>query len=87
MMKRWMLFAGHNYYPVGGMEDFQGDYDTLVECIEHFFTLDYHEWWNVLDTKNKKDLYSYDIPRNIQTQCSRAAILEWAQQIDNEGNV
>jgi hypothetical protein len=82
-----MLFAGHNYYPAGGMEDFQGDYDTLVECIEHFFTLEYHEWWNVLDTKTKKVLSIYEIPGYAEFKHSRAAILEWAQKIDNEGNV
>ena len=85
MMKRWMLFAGHNYYPAGGMEDFQGDYDTLVECIEHFFTLEtmkYHEWWNVLDTDNMTIIHSYAAPNR-----SKVALLEWAQKIDNEGNV
>jgi len=64
------------------MEDFQGDYDTLVECIEHFFTLEYHEWWNVVDTVNRTVICSY-----MSSDHSKAACIERAQQIDNGGNV
>ena len=31
-MKRFLLFAVHNYYPGGGWNDFQGSYDTLDEA-------------------------------------------------------
>ena len=31
-MKRYLVFIGHHYYPLGGMDDFVGDYDS--ECEE-----------------------------------------------------
>ena len=37
-MKRFWLFAGAVYYPGGGMSDFQGDFDSLDEAMDHFKT-------------------------------------------------
>jgi hypothetical protein len=31
-MKRFLVFAGDAYYPEGGMNDFQEDFDTLEEA-------------------------------------------------------
>jgi len=31
-MKRFLVFAGDAYYPYGGMDDFQEDFDTLEEA-------------------------------------------------------
>ncbi len=31
-MKRFLVFAGDCYYPEGGMNDFQEDFDTLEEA-------------------------------------------------------
>jgi hypothetical protein len=31
-MKRFLVFAGYCYYPDGGMDDFQEDFDTLEEA-------------------------------------------------------
>lgn len=31
-MKRYLLFAGDDYYPLGGWEDFQGDFDLCVNA-------------------------------------------------------
>ena len=31
-VKRYMLFAGDQYYPNGGMRDYQGSYDTVDEA-------------------------------------------------------
>ena len=33
-MKTYLAFYGANYYPMGGMEDFIGDYDTIKEAKE-----------------------------------------------------
>ena len=30
--KRYILFAGDQYYPGGGMEDFRGTFDTVEEA-------------------------------------------------------
>jgi len=31
-MSKIMLFAGNNYYPEGGWEDFRGEYDSIEEA-------------------------------------------------------
>lgn len=57
-MKRYLLFAGHHYYPIGGRHDFQQDFDTVAEAIawikhekqsmeEYYGHLD---WWHVVDS-------------------------------------
>ncbi|NOX95107.1 MAG: hypothetical protein GXP04_08420 [Alphaproteobacteria bacterium] len=63
-MKRFIVFAGISYYARGGMEDFQGDFDTLEEAIENTPTKyddrwdvdnepiwESIHWWHVLDTE------------------------------------
>lgn len=32
-MKRYLLFAGEDYYPVGGWDDFIGSFDSLGEAL------------------------------------------------------
>jgi hypothetical protein len=39
-MKRYLVFAGDDYYPAGGWGDFQGSFDSAVdietgEWVEH----------------------------------------------------
>jgi hypothetical protein len=36
MMKRYLLFAGHNYYPSGGWEDYILDFNTEDEAMQYF---------------------------------------------------
>lgn len=33
-LKRFLVFAGWNYYPSGGMEDFVGSSDSSIEAID-----------------------------------------------------
>ncbi len=54
-MKRYLLFAGDYYYPVGGMEDFIGDFSTIeraknkgVELIKN----NKADWAHVYDALN-----------------------------------
>lgn len=35
-MKKYLLFAGSDYYPEGGMKDYRFSHDTIEEC-EYFF--------------------------------------------------
>jgi hypothetical protein len=54
-MKRFAVFAGHVYYPCGGIEDFRKSFDTLDEAIEFEKSLleirDYTkpDWTQVID--------------------------------------
>lgn len=56
-MKRYWLFAGHNYYPSGGMEDFVGDFDSLKDAkhsvLPEIKRSAYH-WAHVFDTETRE---------------------------------
>lgn len=43
---RYMLFAGDNYYPCGGMDDFRGRHATMAELVKNIGRAD---WFNVYD--------------------------------------
>lgn len=53
-MKRYLLFVGDRYYPVGGAADFFGDFETEEEAWKVLETFasdrDYgSDWANLLD--------------------------------------
>ena len=56
-MKRYWLFAGHNYYPSGGMEDFVGDFDSQKDAkhsvLPEIKRSAYH-WAHVYDTETRE---------------------------------
>lgn len=50
-MKRYLLFAGDDYYPGGGWDDFMGSFDTIEEC--QAFGTDTKrgfDWYQIVDT-------------------------------------
>jgi len=60
-MKRFLLFAGFQYYPEGGAKDLQDSFDTEEEAIVEGnkltdLSLDYtgYDWFNIIDTKVEK---------------------------------
>ena len=64
-MKRFLVFAGDCYYPDGGMNDFQEDFDTLEEArsfeakiIEKFKlrwrdSWKYFKWTEIWDSETR----------------------------------
>lgn len=50
-MKRFLVFAGANYYPCGGWKDFYGSYDTKDEAQEAIAEQDF-DWNEIIDTEN-----------------------------------
>lgn len=34
----YKLFAGNNYYPLGGYDDFKGNFDSIEEAMRGFIT-------------------------------------------------
>ncbi len=54
-MKRYLLFAGDKYYPMGGMNDFVKDFDTIteLEAATKGYSNDSFEWFHAYDTKTK----------------------------------
>lgn len=60
-MKRYFLFIGADYYPLKGMGDFQGDFDTLEEAIrysEQYVEEWEYVWASVFDTETRKEVWS-----------------------------
>ena len=58
-MKRYLLFAGMDYYPSGGWDDYLGDFITISECLSHLKEeknrcWDPLEWHHIVDTKTMK---------------------------------
>jgi hypothetical protein len=52
-MKRYLLFAGEIYYPIGGWDDLKGSFETIDEAKAaasgdppHKYEFD---WWHVID--------------------------------------
>lgn len=57
-MKRYLAFAGDNYYPDGGWEDFRGDFDTCEEAVaavkNYKPTCSTGQWGHVVYTETKE---------------------------------
>jgi menaquinone-dependent protoporphyrinogen IX oxidase len=51
-MKRYLLFAGEDYYPRGGWSDFIGDFDTIDEAKN--YKIEYIDWIQIVDLETGK---------------------------------
>lgn len=51
-MKRFILFAGSEYYPGGGWNDFRGFFDSTEE-INQYLAGKSFDWWHWYDTKKE----------------------------------
>lgn len=51
-MKRYLLFIGLHYYPLGGWDDFKDSFDTVEEAKQYFTDLDMGcgAWSQIIDT-------------------------------------
>ncbi len=61
-MKRFLAFTGAEQYPLGGGEDFRGDFDTLDAAMS---AGEGSEWYNVIDTEEGKLHTTWDDPRSL----------------------
>lgn len=60
-MKKYLLFAGHEFYPDGGMEDFEGDYDSLdeiKEIVKNTFPEKEYNWYQIVEYSTLKIIKS-----------------------------
>lgn len=72
--RRYWLFSGDFYYPRGGMEDFRGSFDTVLDAVMTAAD-ERSDWWQVLDTKTSTLYDSYSV-------CAYSNKAEWAKSID-----
>ena len=66
---RYLLFAGEDYYPAGGFDDFVGSYDTMEQAKE-----------TSLDNKNWAHIVSISVDGTIVQQATKEYGEAW-----NEG--
>jgi hypothetical protein len=50
-MQRYLLFAGDNYYPLGGWNDFVQSFGDESEAIDFAVCTDQWDWWEVIDSE------------------------------------
>lgn len=75
-MKRFLLFIGETYHPLGGAQDFVDDFATRVEAqthAEHHMPFD--DWANILDTQTR-DIWTH-----------HRSTLGWFGPADSTGSV
>jgi hypothetical protein len=51
-MAKYFLFSGLTYYPVGGVHDLVGSWDTVEEALENVIQSD--DWWHIYDLDSGK---------------------------------
>ena len=45
------VFAGEQYYPGGGWDDWEGSFETRSEADQYAAGLKYRDWWQIVDLK------------------------------------
>lgn len=48
----FLLFAGYNYYPAGGWDDYCGTYDTLEAAQDALSNIEC-DWYQIVDYRGK----------------------------------
>ena len=83
MMLRYVLFAGENYYPDGGMQDCIGCFNTIREAIEALSGR--VDWMNILDSRTGK-IFDTEVDRDLNQawHAGSSSLLAWANEMDEE---
>ncbi len=55
-MKRFIVFAGDNYYPCGGAYDFMGEFEDLDDAMQ---SPSRGDWYHIFDT-HTGDVHEHD---------------------------
>lgn len=55
-MKRYLLFMGDQYYPLGGWDDFKTSFDREENCYGFILeqTVRTYDWWQIVDSHTGK---------------------------------
>lgn len=58
--KRFLVFASYDYYPAGGFNDFEDDFDTMDEakCLVEKLKIEKdYDRLDIVDLQNKKEFH------------------------------
>lgn len=54
-MKKYLIFAGHNFYPNGGVSDFKTDASSVEEARDYLANSDERfNWYQIVDKDTMK---------------------------------
>ena len=60
-MKRFLIFAGDTYYPIGGWKDFRGSADTIDEAADMVYKIDgMVDWFHVVDSQTGRVIFDQE---------------------------
>ena len=78
-MKRYILFAGKNYYPNGGMHDFVDSFDTATEAAKKYNNgADrIYQWYHIYDTQKSSIIFDSE-----ETALTGGELIKRAKKID-----
>lgn len=51
--RRFLLFGGDRFYPLGGFFDLQGDFQTVEEAVTKATRRGW-DWWHIYDLKRNE---------------------------------
>jgi hypothetical protein len=49
-MRRYLLFGGDTYYPIGGWDDYQGSYNDIYEAADAAEKARAWDWYHIVDS-------------------------------------
>ena len=63
-MKQFLFFAGNQFYPYGGWNDFKASFDTAEQAHDEWIkstTEKVYDWAHVVDLKSGEEVASYSL--------------------------
>lgn len=56
----FLLFAGNNYYPAGGMNDYVGAYESLLDALRKAASMR-ADWYQIVDRESMQVVERCDV--------------------------
>ena len=56
IQNKYILFAGSNYYPLGGFDDLKGRFATVEDAKKHAQRAGY-DWYHIVDAESLEIIY------------------------------
>jgi hypothetical protein len=90
-MKKYVVLSGDWYYPMAGLRDLVGGFDTIEEAqnkenLKHKYedgSVGVHDWGYIVDRDSWEILYSWEPDTNRLTKEQRLAV-EWQKVEDKK---